>query len=310
MMIDKLDVRIPSGATFQPHFDRWIRDWGTKGEPSRHYLKVFDLRMADCAAILHFRARQTHDHKLELLVTGKASFAELVNRIQQVVEPEARTLGIMRLDLAVDLEGVPVGAFVGNVRAKWKRSAHEIGRYSMVGKRGPETFYLGKRPNVFRFYNKIEEFRHQYSILKRRSRGPVQTFKEIFGYPESGVVLTRVERQIGGNRIPKEVSTVAQLVNLPEFDPFERLEISVCSDRPNIEDWNFATYLKGLGWAELIRQSGGIQNARRLANFHSKGNASRTLEQLSAFVPAAGYLLTEKQLFEKYRESVQRQLAA
>jgi len=79
----------------------------------------------------------------------------MIVRIEQVFAIDAAQLTIMRIDLAADIKGIPVHSFKGNVRAKWKRTASEIGRYSMVGKLGVETLTLGKRPNVYRFYNKI-----------------------------------------------------------------------------------------------------------------------------------------------------------
>jgi hypothetical protein len=234
---------------------------------------------------------------------------QMIARIEQIFAVDGRTLEVMRIDLAADIEGVPVHAFKGNVRAKWKRSASEIGTYTMVGKLGVETFTLGKRPNVYRFYNKIAELRHQYALLKRRSKSPIPSFEELYGYPEKGLILTRVERQIGGGRIPAEIATVGELLNLPNFDPFNRLEILVRSaTEPNPESMDFSLYLQGRGFRDFVIEHGGVQNAVRLANKLSNGNGARFVKNFSDFLPRIENPLTEEQIFLRYRESVLKQL--
>ena len=63
-----------------------------------------------------------------------------------------------------------------------------------------ETVYFGKRPNCYRIYDKIAEFRYQFARLKPDEGLEKPPFEELYGYPETGVILTRVERQIGGGR--------------------------------------------------------------------------------------------------------------
>jgi hypothetical protein len=254
--------------------------------------------------------RPVRDHKVELLDTGTATLDEMIARIERIFAVDARGLEVMRIDLTADIEGVPVHAFRGTVRAKWKRSASEIGRYTLVGKLGIETFTLGRRPNVYRVYNKITELRHQYSLLKRRNKGSIASFEELYGYPEEGLILTRVERQIAGGRVPAEIATVGKLVKLPDFDPFSRLEIEVGSARkPDPESMRFSEYLKGRGFAEVVREQGCIQNAVRFANKRSPGNGARFAKRFSGFLAGSEFTLTEEQIFFRYRESVLKQLA-
>jgi len=310
-VIDKLEVRVPADSRFTPKFDALLLStWDNSFARSRHYQGVADLRRLDCQAILHFKARQTHDHKLELIDTGIASYRELIARMEQVFVIDALDLEVMRVDLAADVLDVPVHAFVDNARAKYKRSSQDLGRYSRFGKLGVETYYIGKRPNLFRFYNKIAELRTQYAKLKRSAAGTPPPFEEVFGYPAVGVVLTRAERQIAGGRVPAQIATVGQLVNLPQFDPFDSLEILVGSGcEPNSETLGFSTYLQALGFRELVRHHG-VQNARRLINNLSEGNAARYFKNFSQFLPQPEITLTEKTLFECYRQSVLRQLTA
>src|SRR5579871_331172 len=284
-LIDKLEVRVPAKTRFTPYMEdvlRWHRDLFRH---SRFYLSVADLRILGIDALLHYRAQSTRDHKIELIDTGVASYSQMLSRIERLFEADAKCLEIMRIDLAADLENIPVHAFKGNVRAKWKRSAQEIGKYSAVGKIGVETFTLGKRPNLYRFYDKIAELRHQYASVKRRSKGYIASFEELYGVPDRGLVLTRAERQIGGGRVPDEIATVGQLVNLPNFDPFDRLEIFVGSaTEPNPESMDFSAYLQGLGYRDFVQRHGGFQNATRLANKLSNGNAARFAKKYSTFL--------------------------
>ena len=82
-----------------------------------------------------------------------------------------------------------------------------------MGRRGVETIYFGKRPNVIRVYNKVAERQYQYSrMLARAKRNNIpvtelQTFEQIYGHSPTGCVLTRVERQIAGGRIPEQIGT-------------------------------------------------------------------------------------------------------
>ena len=310
-MIDKLEVRVPAGARFTPEFESLRRGWDEEFKRSRHYLAIADLRRFGFSSILHMRARKSRDHKLELIDTGVMGYIDMRREIERVFDVDASTTGVMRLDLAADVQGVPVQAFVGNVRAKFKRSATDLGSYSRARKVGIETLYLGKRPNFFRIYNKIAEFHFQDARLKRRDSGrPLATFEERYGSPPAGVVLTRVERQIAGGRVPKEIDTFGKLVALADFDPFAPLEVTIGSATPpNPDDYSWATYLQGRSLRQVVIDHG-YQNARRLANKFSPGNANRLFNKLEPFLPASDCGLTKQQILEIYQKSVSKQLAA
>ena len=152
--------------------------------------------------------------------------------------------------------------------------------------------------------------RHQYGLLKRRTKGPVQSFDELYGYPERGLVVTRVERQIGGSRVPGEIATVGELANLPGFDPFKSLEILLPSaGEPDPESMDFSAYLQGLGFQDFVAKHGGVQNAVRLANKLSNGNGARFVKKFSSFLTSTAFPITQEQLCNSYRESVLKQLA-
>jgi hypothetical protein len=228
---------------------------------------------------------------------------------------------------------VPVSWFEKYVRAQYKRWTAEIGsinpegQFSTMGKSGVETFYLGKRPNVIRIYNKIAERRGEYMRLKRRAlteaktlamREPMGTpfmflfpsFEQMFGYPETGFILTRVERQIAGGRVPEQLSTFARLRAADEFDPFEKLVfLDGGKLDPNQADYDFPTYCMGMQTRQLIQEQG-FHRTKQLLNQRSPRNAARILRRVADFLPQGGDLLTSKGLLERYQQSVSKQLAA
>jgi hypothetical protein len=65
---------------------------------------------------------------------------------------------------------------------------------------------------VTRGYDKVAESKMQFRKMKRKANKDADEldFEKEFGFPEDAV-LTRVERQCGGGRIPEEVSTFGQL---------------------------------------------------------------------------------------------------
>jgi hypothetical protein len=252
------------------------------------------------------------NHKLELIDVGDLSLRGIQLEIQRVFDIEPSHLDIMRLDLAADVPEVSVLWFSRNVRAKWKQWVAEIGKieYAQMGRRKVETVYFGKRPNCYRIYDKISELHHQYDQMLRKASdaAEVPTFEEKYGYPETGFVLTRVERQIAAGRVPKAIGKIGRLRQLPEFNPFDRLELLRSSGfEPNISDFGMK-YFTGLGLRARAEEIG-VHRLRSLVNEISSGNASRVFRDYAPFLPTDGGI-DEEALFRKYQESVCRQLAA
>jgi len=316
-VMDKVDVRVPSAPQFSAEFARAYRDFGSDQKvfhPSQLYTRVGDLRKIGFQSILHVHCQMDRqgNHKLELIDVGDLSFRGIQHEILRIFDIEPRKLEIMRLDLAADVVGVPVLWFARNTRAKWKQWVAEIGKieYAQMGKRRVETVYFGKRPNCFRIYDKISEFHHQYDQMIRRASdaAEVPTFEEKFGYPATGFVLTRVERQIAGAQIPKELKKVEHLRRLPDFNPFDRLELLAGRySEPQISDFGMK-YFTGLGLRGKADEIG-VHRLRSMLNEISKGNSSRILRDYAPFMPS-GRGIDEAALYRKYQESVNRQLAA
>jgi hypothetical protein len=329
VMIDKVELRVPYFTRYTADFGRLYQELRNdrKGPfgPSRHYLSVADLREYGHPVILH--THNVHDKKggnfkLELIETGDKSYRDMEKEISRIFDTGAGSLRLMRVDLAADVPDVPVSWFQQNIRARFKRWTAEIGAieyrvdYSAMGRRGVETFYLGKRPNVIRIYNKVAERQHRYSLViarQKRKHTPTSelpTFEQMFGHPASGVTLTRVERQIAGGRVPEQLATFHKLHNAAEFDPFENLVyIGVGKREPNPDDYELTEYLTGMQIRSLVEREG-IHRFLQFANKHSKRNGSRLLRQYADFLPSDGCFISPKGLRERFRESVSKQLAA
>ncbi len=214
------------------------------------------------------------------------------------------------------LKTLPVSWFQEHVLFAYKRLGCEygIGTYQYVGRGEIETIIAGKRPNVIRIYNKIAEWMVQLRRMQRKQSKDSDplSLEEEFGYrPDS--ILTRVERQIGGGRVPEELATFGSLIkNAADFDPFSALRFTDCNSArwPTKAEWSGIEYYTGLGLhAEALRL--GMQKFRKQLNKQTKGNAARTTKRYSPFMPnSTGRRLSLEALREKYQRSVKEQLAS
>lgn len=327
-MIDKVDVRVPTDMPYSLDFSALYRE--IRNDPKgpfragRHYLASADLREYGHPVILHthcFHGKRG-DHKLELLNAGTMPYSQMTEEITRIFEVGPEDLRVMRVDFAADVPGVPVTWFEQHVRAQFKRWTADIGKldteieFATMGKRGVETLYLGRRPNLFRIYNKIAEYRAQFdrqmAALKRNREGEIEfpTFQELFGYPETGFILTRVERQISSGRVPERIGTFGDLQRAADFNPFEALIFADAGKpEPNPDNYDFSTYAEGMLVRRLVQETG-FHRTKQFLNQHSKRNANRILKRVVDFLPSDEVLISPEKLTEIYRESVSKQLAA
>jgi hypothetical protein len=334
-MIDKFDIRVPGPAPYTPAFFRLYPELrnNPKGpfHASRQYLAVADLRPYGHDVILHTHCKfGKGDHKIELIDTGIRSFEYLLNEVRRIFDVNPSNLELIRVDLATDVPGVPVTWFLSHTRAKFKRF-HNAGmgdfEYQQLGQKGIQTLYLGKRPNMFRIYDKVAEWQHQHKKLQRRLGAGVEIpdFHSFYGvWPDT--VLTRVERQIGGGRIAQQikimgtketvrVSTVGELRrHAPEFNPFCNLELSQAALPPQPNDFTDINQYMAVMWAREVIPEWGMHAFFQWLNFHTGRNARRWLNRHGPWLPdsvsetASG--ISSGELYERYRDSVSKQLAA
>jgi hypothetical protein len=253
--------------------------------------------------------------KLEVLDVGKKPYSEIVDLIETVTEASPEELGIMRVDLTADVRGVTVPWLKSHIRFKFKRTENEHGQlhYGLIGHGEVETILAGSRPNVFRIYNKTKECLFQFRRMQRKTSIDAEPleFEKEFGLKETDIV-TRVERQCGGSRIPSELMTFGCLPDLPNFNPFSSLEITSSGTLtlPSPDECEGLEYYTGLGLHNEAQQLG-MQAFRKKLNKQTRGNAARTLERYGRFFPdGADTPITVEQLIETFRQSTIDQLAA
>jgi hypothetical protein len=325
-MIDKLELRLPRVAVLRPlvrefiaesrHFKNSARTMG-----SGRYEWVTNLRPVGIDALLHYSLKRKEndphegESKLELLDTGTKGYSDLVAQVEETLECPADDLDIMRIDLCADMYGVPVEWFLPRLRVRFKRIAHEFGipKYQRIGKAGIQTISAGRRPNIVRAYDKVAECKDQLRKLqRRRSRDADElTLEREFGISETEVI-TRVERQFGGHRIPSDIDCFGRLSRLPEFNPFTNIEIcnGTGAKVPTIHECGLDAWLSGSMLHQLQIEMG-EQQFRRWLSVNSAGNAARYRKRFASFLqPEGDDLLTNETIFQTYRESVMKQLAA
>jgi len=346
-VIDSLAVRVPHDAPFNPNFAALYEDLLTANtfRPAKHYERVADLRRYGYSMNLHLSCvrDQEGNHKIELLDTGERSFPGLVHEIESVFDLDALELDTMRVDLAVDVPHVPVTFFQQHARVT---GIQYQGNYACsdlreMGKGGIQTLYFGKRPNLYRVYDKVAEYHVQYRrFIREANRGgpvpelemvketpldeledlykasrdasavPPPSFEEKYGIPENGYVLTRVERQMGGNRIPPEVATVGKLQNAHQFCPFDAFEIFPSGlVQPNPQAYKFEMYGTGMHIRHLA-ETIGMQATIAFVRKHTNGNGKKVIAKYRDFFPPSQGedTLTTARLNGMFMESMARQL--
>lgn len=316
-MIDKLDVRVPFSTAFTPEFRFVSKEVKYAGlcstvSRSKHYQGTIDLRPLRIDAILHAYYRfEPKSHKLELLDTGDKTLGEMAELITRVFETQPETLSLMRIDFAADIPGVSVEQLRNRLRVRYKRSAEEHGEmdYASIGGRTVEYFRYGKSPNCVRVYDKPAECRARFPQILKRCNPDAEppTFEDTFGFSASAV-LTRIERQCGGGRIPPELSSFGTLHKAAEFDPFKAVEI-IREDfsAPKREEYSVSEMVKLHGINALIQRVG-LQQAR--AELNRDGNGKRYWDMYEHHLQknAAAQTLDISHVVEAYKASTNRQI--
>jgi hypothetical protein len=108
------------------------------------------------------------------------------------------------------------------------------------------------------------------------------------------------------------IESFGRLKRLPEFNPFTNIEIvnGTGAKVPTIQESGLAIWLGGTRLRQL-RDEMGAQQFRRWINLQSNGNTARLLKTYAAFLePEHDELVTAQTIYETYRQSVTKQLAA
>jgi hypothetical protein len=136
-------------------------------------------------------------------------------------------------------------------------------------------------------------------------------------------ILTRVERQMGGGRVPGPVDTFSKLFsNGRDFNPFERLQfIPAASSVVDPSAYSVVDYAAGIKFREWL-ESGELTYQGLYAMWNARsGNAVRLAPKFAPFLrglpgvdegegDGRASTVTAAELFEQYRDTFSRQLAA
>jgi len=326
-MVDKCDARVLSAVPFTREFGKVYAD--LRNDPkgpfhsSQYYLTAGDLRNYGYEIRLHMNCKYGKgDNKIELLDAGYHSFAFLVNEVQRIFEIDPLQLELIRVDVAADVPDVPVTWFLANARVKGKRF-HLAGtgnfEYQQLGQKGIETIYHGKRPNCDRIYNKIAEYEHQYRRFKRRASrdAEIPSFETLYGMSQNAI-LTRVERQIGGGKVAEQmkvspgisIRTVGDLMKHGrDFNPYSNLELLPRARALQPAYFGDINQYMAVMFARERLEDWGLQPFFQWLNVETNRNARRWLNKYGQWLSDSPGV-TVAEIYERYRNSISKQLAA
>lgn len=134
--------------------------------------------------------------------------------------------------------------------------------------------------------------------------------------PQLPAVVTRVERQMAAGRVPESLDTFEKLfsVGALDFNPFERLEFSSFNVESQIDmsDFSPVQFAAGLQFKHWLET--GMSYQQLYAYWNTRRNAKAIAKVFAPFVAAANpakvVSITSSELYECYRSSVSRQMAA
>jgi hypothetical protein len=247
-------------------------------------------------------------------------------------------MGPFSVDVAADIEGVPVPWFREHALVNRKQfssrieKSHELEvEFVGMGAAEAQTLYAGKRPNLIRIYNKLAEWRLSFKKLERDckrfnagmsrlemsqeqmhfgARVP-PTFEEFCradGYEyKEGKPLTRIERQIGGGRIPIELTTFGDPRHAHDLPVFKYLRLVgmelIQQIEPPPEGIPIHKFLAAIGFQEIQKQLGSAQRANSYVLKYGNRNGKTILESLAECAPTTRQPLTVEEIQESYRKS-------
>ena len=258
-MIDKLDLRVPGVVPLTREFAAVYAS--TMGDPkrwrsSKHYAKTASFEDCGYPVILHMDCMMTKKnlHKIEILQTGEKTIGEMRRIAGSIFDCDPGGMGIMRLDLTADVEGVSVDWFKRHTLVQFKKTTRQhfnVETGLTVRKGTAETLYAGVKPNQIRIYDKTAERRMQYSkylakFIRATSEMPDSfeveptSFEAMFGISERRMI-TRVERQVAARDIEKlGITTVQSLQRIDSVRPFANMIFfDTPTSGPSLEGYSF-----------------------------------------------------------------------
>lgn len=244
--------------------------------------------------------REHRHHKVQFVRTSTLTEWDIFNYLGHlfvISSSEMCHLKVMRVDFAADVRSVPVQWFRENCYIPRKQSYQEL-RWVESLVRTNTTIMIGKRPDLYRIYDKVEDIKHRQKVFHHLG--------QITDKPEP--TITRVERQCSGAAVPAQFRTLSGLLDgAADFDPFALLQFQPAPVMPDTQKWNPQKWLMCMGLKAAVEDVGQTLVRKRL---NSKGarKGSRNFKKYSDLLQPSGKPLTNEMLKELYRRSTIRQL--
>jgi len=196
-------------------------------------------------------------------------------------------------------------------------AAHEVEAFRVL-KRRKELLCSG------RFYLPFPDFSTWFAaqcvgpmtnVVQMRLPGQEEP-EQLNLVPQIPKVLTRVERQMAAGRVPPQIDTFEKLFSKQaiEFNPFERLDFSSFAGQTQVDmdGYSAVEFAAGLQFKQWLQEGWTYQQL--YAYWNRNRNAKAIAEKFAPFVaaanPAREATISSADLYERYRDSVSRQLAA
>jgi hypothetical protein len=293
-MLGKIALEIPCDVRWAPKVSRIVDSnyWRTYGQI---YLRRVDLRAVNIPGILHLQNRWTGDHKFEFIESDQMRYTEMLTVLSQVIKCEPELLRLHRLDLSADVPKRSVDWFHTHTYVPRKRTHQVYGKQSKSEDQRTNGIYFGGKHDCIRIYDKLGEraFRH------REPHFPFARWADSL----VPVTVTRVERQLRGDRIPSSLRQFGSLLRAAEYNPFDQFRFKEPC-RLAFGRVTVGNTLKAMGLARVIEKDG-PQAAKSILNTYSHGNASRFLKRLIDVEPEHC-----PDLYTIYRDETRAQLEA
>lgn len=300
-MIDKLELLIPESKA--KISDQWNTSRRRVASPGSPYQFTIDLRR-ELALSVHSGSRVPVPRaksycKIDFVDTRLMCADDILRRVNWLfglTDQQAHQLKVARIDLTADIMGTPVSWFHQHCRVLKKRRSEQYETVKKDTERGVTTLNFGKRPNMYRIYDRIAE--------KQFRKEDVLYHEMHLGSPEPTV--TRIERQCTGKGVPRELATLgAVFENAEDFNPYETLVLSDGIAEPRTDAWKPQRWLMNLGLAYAVQQLGIAAVRSRL---NKSRNATRYFEKYSELLNSSACGPTVEDLSRSYKASTTLQL--
>jgi hypothetical protein len=263
-LIDKVDLRVARKIPFTREFNE-VYKASQKGARypwtrSQYFSSTADLRPFGYDVRLHMYSKLGPEsfNKLEIYDAGDKSLCEMRRLTASIFDVDPDRLGLMRVDLCVDVHDIDVGWFKRHTFVQSKQTNREFGvamPYMTSHKGQAETLYAGAKPNQYRFYNKSVErmvaWRRYQRQLARKAHGLTPTpYKVLYGHSPDAVI-TRVERQIVGRHLAAlGLIDFASLRSASKLSPFDKIVFKAAAteglaiDDFSLRNWGYFMQLR------------------------------------------------------------------